>query len=129
VLAPGGVLALGYRDDSGPPRTCVDRFIPVHHDERSAMLCCVEVLDADRASVTDIVTTAKPGGLRTQIGAYSKPRLAPASVAVWALAAGFALDREATEHGMLLQVFRAHGVIRGARRPATPGPLHRGHRP
>jgi SAM-dependent methyltransferase len=107
VLVPGGVLALGYRDYSGPPRTGLDRFIPVRHDERRAMVCCIEVVDADHVLVTDIVTTAEPGGLRTQIGAYPKLRLAPADVAAWALAAGLALDREATEQGMLLQVFRA----------------------
>jgi SAM-dependent methyltransferase len=107
VLSPGGVLALAYRDYSGPPRTGVDRFIPVRHDERRAMVCCVEVTDAEHVSVTDIVTTAEPGGLRTQIGAYPKLRLAPADVAAWAAAVGLALDREAIEQGMLLQVFRA----------------------
>jgi len=107
VLMPGGVLALGYRDYSGPPRTGLDRFIPVRHDERRAMVCCVEVVDADHVSVTDIVTTAEPGGLRTQIGAYPKLRLAPPDVAAVARAAGLALDREVTEQGMLLQAFRA----------------------
>jgi len=107
VPVPGGVLALGYRDYSGPPRTGLDRFIPVRHDERRAMVCCIEVVDADHVSVTDIVTTAEPGGLRTQIGAYPKLRLAPPDVAAWALAAGLALDHEVTEQGMLLQVFRA----------------------
>ena len=106
VLTPGGVLALAYRDCSGPPRTGIDRFIPVRHDERRAMVCCVEVVDADHVSVTDIVTTAEPGGLRTQIGAYLKLRLAPAGVAGWAAAAGLTLGREATEQGMLLQVLR-----------------------
>ncbi|HEX7842641.1 MAG TPA: methyltransferase domain-containing protein, partial [Kofleriaceae bacterium] len=47
VLAPGGILALAYRDYSGPPRTGLDRFIPVRHDARRALVCCVEAIDAD----------------------------------------------------------------------------------
>jgi SAM-dependent methyltransferase len=109
ALAPGGVLALGYRDYSSAPRAGVDRFIPVRHDKERAMLCCVEVIDADRVSVTDIVTTVEPGGLRTQIGAYAKLRLMPSGVAACLAAIGLVLDRDATEDGMLLQVFRAQG--------------------
>ena len=107
VLAPGGSLALGYRDYSGPPRTGLDRFIPVRHDAHRALVCCVEALDADHVAVTDIVTTAGPDGLRTQLGSYPKLRLAPADVAAWAAAVGLGLDREAAEAGMLVQLFRA----------------------
>jgi len=106
VLAPDGVLALGYRDYSGPPRTGLDRFIPVRHDARCALVCCVEAVDADHVSVTDIVTTAGPEGMRTQIGSYPRLRLAPADVAAWAAAAGLSLDRQTAEAGMLVQLFR-----------------------
>lgn len=108
VLAPGGVLALGYRDYSGPPRTGLDRFIPVRHDAHRALVCCIDPVDADHVSVTDLVTTVTPDGLRTQIGSYPKLRLAPADVAAWAAAApGLRLDRSATDAGQLLQLFRA----------------------
>ncbi len=107
VLAPGGVLAVGYRDYSGPPRTGLDRFIPVRHDAHRALVCCIDPVDADHVSVTDLVTTATPEGLRTQIGSYLKLRLAPADVAAWATGAGLRLDRSAIDAGQLLQLFRA----------------------
>ncbi|HEX3760519.1 MAG TPA: methyltransferase domain-containing protein [Kofleriaceae bacterium] len=107
ILAPGGVLAVSYRDYSGPPRTGLDRFIPVRHDAHRALICCIDPVDADRVAVTDLVTTATPAGLRTQLGSYLKLRLAPANVAAWATTAGLRLDRHATDAGMLLQLFRA----------------------
>lgn len=107
VLAPGGILALAYRDYSGPPRTGLDRFIPIRHDAQRALLCCVEYLDDDRVSVTDLITSVDPSGLHTRIGAYAKLRLAPSDVATWATAAGLASDRQATDEGMVVQLFRA----------------------
>jgi SAM-dependent methyltransferase len=109
VLALGGRIALGYRDYSGPPRTGLDRFIPVRADARRALLCCVETLDADRVSVTDLLTIAEPAGLRTRLSAYAKLRLAPADVATLAAAAGLALDRSAVDQGMVLQILRSRG--------------------
>ena len=106
VVAPTGVLAVSYRDYSGPPRTGTDRFIPVRHDADRALLCLLEPLDADRISVTDIVTLSSPDGLRTQLSTYPKLRLAPATVAAWAASAGLILDRSAVEAGLTLQVFR-----------------------
>jgi SAM-dependent methyltransferase len=107
VLAPGGVLALGYRDYSGPPRTGLDRFIPVRHDAHRALICCIDPVDADHVSVTDLVTTVTADGLRTQIGSYLKLRLTPADVAGWAAASGLGLDRSATDAGQQVQIFRA----------------------
>lgn len=107
VLAPGGVLALAYRDYTGPPRLGVDRFIPVRADAQRSLLCCLDILDADHISVTDILTLADPAGLRTQVSSYTKLRLAPAAVAAWATSAGLTLDRATTEQGMQLQIFRA----------------------
>jgi len=107
VLAPGGFVALSYRDYSGPPRTGLDRFIPVRSDPHRSLLCCVELVDPDRVSVTDILTTAEPAGLRTRLSTYHKLRLAPDHVAAWAATAGLALDRASLDQGMLLQVFRA----------------------
>jgi SAM-dependent methyltransferase len=109
VLATNGVLALGYRDYSGPPRSGLDRFIPVRADAHRSLLCCVEAIDADHVAVTDILTTAGPAGLHTQLGTYPKLRVAPIDVAAWAAAAHLRLDRETTEAGMLLQLFRAAG--------------------
>ncbi|HEX4421172.1 MAG TPA: class I SAM-dependent methyltransferase [Kofleriaceae bacterium] len=106
VLVPGGVLALAYRDYSGPPRTGLDRFIPVRHDAQRSLICCIDALDADRISVTDIVTTAGPDGLRTQLSAYPKLRLAPATIATWAATAGLTLAHSATDQGLQVQVFR-----------------------
>ena len=107
ILAPGGVLALGYRDYSGPPRTGLDRFIPVRHDAHRALVCCIDAVDAEHVSVTDLVTTVTLDGLRTQIGSYLKLRLAPAAVVAWAAAAGLRFDRSATDAGQLVQIFRA----------------------
>ena len=107
ILAPGGVLALGYRDYSGPPRTGLDRFIPVRHDAHRALVCCIDAVDAEYVSVTDLVTTVTLDGLRTQIGSYLKLRLAPAAVVAWAAAAGLRFDRSATDAGQLVQIFRA----------------------
>lgn len=105
LLAPGGVIAVSYRDYSGPPRTGLDRFIPVRADADRALVCCVEALDADRVSVTDIVTAASPTGLVSQISAYAKLRLAPADVAALAADAGLALLRQSAEAGMMGQLF------------------------
>ncbi|MEO7732570.1 MAG: class I SAM-dependent methyltransferase [Kofleriaceae bacterium] len=107
VLAPGGFVALSYRDYSGPPRAGLDRFIPVRSDPRRSLLCCVELADADRVAVTDILTTASPDGLRTRLSTYHKLRLAPAEVTSWAATAGLTLERSALDQAMLLQVFRA----------------------
>lgn len=107
VLTPGGVLALAYRDYTGPPRLGVDRFIPVRADSQRSLLCCLDLLDADHVSVTDILTLADPSGLRTQVSSYTKLRLAPASIVAWAAATGLALDRATSDQGMQLQIFRA----------------------
>ena len=109
ILAPGGLLALSYRDYSGPPRTDLERFIPVRSDHQRSLLCCIEALDADRVSVTDLVTTVTSAGLETRLSAYPKLRLAPADVAAWAAASGLRLERAAAEQGLQLQVFRSPG--------------------
>lgn len=105
ALAPGGQLALSYRDYSGPPRTGLDRFIPVRADATRALICCLDPLDADHITVTDLLTITAPGGLRTQLSSYPKLRLAPTTVAAWATSAGLTLDRTSVEHGLHLQVF------------------------
>lgn len=107
VLTPGGFVALSYRDYSGPPRTGVERFIPVRADPRRSLLCCVELADADHVAVTDILTTAEPDGLRTRLGTYRKLRLSPLDVISWAIGADLALDRSILDQGMVLQVFHA----------------------
>ena len=61
-----------------PTRSCLDRFILVLHDAYRTLICCIDPVDADHVSVTDLVTTVTPDGLRTQIGSYRKLRLAPA---------------------------------------------------
>lgn len=79
----------------------------MRHDAHRALICCIDPVDADHVSVTDLVTTVTPDGLRTQIGSYLKLRLAPADVAASAAAAGLRLDRSATDAGQLVQIFRA----------------------
>lgn len=105
-LRPDGVLAVSYRDYSGPPRTGLDRFIPVRADATRSLVCCLDTLDATRLSVTDILTLATADGLVTRLSSYPKLRLAPATIAAQATSAGLALSSTATEHGLITQIYR-----------------------
>lgn len=103
------MLCLGDTLTHLPDRAAVQRLLAsvARILARRALVGWVEALDADHVSVTDIITTAGPDGLRTQIGSYPKLRLAPADVVAWATGVGLGLGRQAAEAGMLVQLFRA----------------------
>lgn len=105
ALAPGGLLALSYRDTTRLADEGTARFREVARDGRRVLHCLLEPVDTEHLRVTDILTEAGPDGLTTRIGDYLKLRLAPARVAALATEAGLTLRREATDGGMVVQVF------------------------
>lgn len=111
VVVPGGRLALSWRDASGPGPEDLDRFIEVARDAQRTMHCFVEILDADRVRVTDLVTEVGPDGPRTRFGSYLKLRLPAERVRTAAEAAGFVLDDASVAAGMTEQLWTRRGAV------------------
>ncbi|MCE9576644.1 MAG: class I SAM-dependent methyltransferase [Deltaproteobacteria bacterium] len=105
-LAPGGALALEFRDSTGFDAEGVARFIEVARDAHRIMHCLLEPLDADRLRVTDLVTDVGPEGPTTRISDYVKLRLAPARLIAWAAQAGLPGAVQSEDRGMTTLVLR-----------------------
>jgi SAM-dependent methyltransferase len=110
ALAPGGRIAVAYRDSTRFAAEGVKRFIEVARDARRSMHCLLEPIDAEHLRVTDIVTELEADGPRTRLGDYVKLRLAPERIALGATRAGLELTRRDEENGMLTLCFRAHSA-------------------
>ncbi|MBL8620958.1 MAG: class I SAM-dependent methyltransferase [Myxococcales bacterium] len=106
-LAPGGALALEWRDSTEFTAEGVARFVEVGRDARRLMHCLLEPIDADHLRVTDLVTEVGPDGPTARISDYLKLRLSPSRVAAWATAAGLRVAPARVERGMTTLVARA----------------------
>jgi 2-polyprenyl-3-methyl-5-hydroxy-6-metoxy-1,4-benzoquinol methylase len=73
-LAPGGTLALTFRDYASAVRASTDRFILVRSDAERILTCCLDY-ETDRVSVTDIVHQKSAEGWRLTASEYPKLRL------------------------------------------------------
>lgn len=72
VLAPGGLLILGFRDLS-QELFGLDRFIPVRSDDDRVMTCILEY-EADRVIVTDLIYQREDDGWKLLKSSYRKLR-------------------------------------------------------
>jgi hypothetical protein len=74
LLAPGGTLALTFRDYASTARASTDRFILVRSDAERILTCCIDY-GTDRVAVTDIVHQKSAEGWRLTASEYPKLRL------------------------------------------------------
>ena len=91
-LAPGGLLALTFRDYSGPPPDPADRLILVRAAGGRILTCLLEY-DGDRVRVTDIVHELSAGQWSLRSSRYEKLRLSPSAIASALADAGLRVDR------------------------------------
>ena len=73
-LAPGGKLALSFRDYR-TPLIGTDRFLPVKSDEQRILTCFLEY-DRKTVRVTDLLHERTADGWRQRVSSYEKIRLA-----------------------------------------------------
>ncbi|MBK7642451.1 MAG: class I SAM-dependent methyltransferase [Planctomycetes bacterium] len=102
ALAPGGVLALTFRDYSleRRPSECLIRV----REEPGCMLSCALDFEPARVRVTDILHEWRDGRWIERRSAYSKLRLAPARVREKLLARGFTLETDEFAAGLVTLV-------------------------
>jgi SAM-dependent methyltransferase len=103
-LAPGGALALTFRDLSLALEG-TDRFIPVRADENTILTCFLEYLPAE-VRVHDLLYRRDGAGWRLEKSFYSKLRLARADVERWLVEAGFTLAHAQGARGLVEIVAR-----------------------
>ena len=91
ALAPGGLLALTFRDLS-QELAGLDRFVPVRADDSRVMTCFLEYGDPEQVTVHDLVhVRGEDGGWELRKGSYRKLRLPSDWVAGQLEAAGLAV--------------------------------------
>ena len=97
-LAPGGLLALTFRDYSGErkPSECLIRV----RDEPERSFSCALEFEPGRVRVTDILHEWRGGRWVESRSTYSKLRLAPESVRAKLRARGFALETDEFANGL-----------------------------
>jgi hypothetical protein len=98
VLAPGGVLALTFRDYTleRKPSECLIR---VREDSERSLTCALE-FEPGRVRVTDILHQWRDGRWIEYRSSYSKLRLSPGTVRAKLLARGFVLQTDAFVGGL-----------------------------
>jgi SAM-dependent methyltransferase len=98
-LAPGGLLALSFRDYSvlRKPSECLIR---VREDPERSLSCALE-FEQERVRVTDILHEWRGGRWVESRSTYAKLRLAPEAVRAKLLARGFALERDELARGLV----------------------------
>ncbi len=79
ALRPGGHLVVSYRDSTSLP-IGDDRFIAVRSDRDRVLTCFLEVADADRIRVHDILHTRTGDQFEQRVSSYLKLRLRPSTV-------------------------------------------------
>jgi SAM-dependent methyltransferase len=109
ALAPGGTLAMSFREYS-VPRTGSERFIPVRSDSDRLLTCFLE-FDSQVVRVHDIVHERTPAGWTTRVSDYPKLRLSSARVIASMERNGFTVTSDAGAGGMVQLV----GAKRSAR--------------
>lgn len=80
VVAPGGAVALTYRDMTAELHG-TDRFVPVRSDRDRLLLCFLEASGPDTVEVHDVLQTRSGETWSTIISSYPKLRLAHERVA------------------------------------------------
>jgi SAM-dependent methyltransferase len=98
ALAPGGMLALTFRDYSGErkPSECLIR---VRNEPERSFTCALE-FEPGRVRVTDILHEWRDGRWIESRSTYSKLRLAPETVRAKLRARGFALETDEFASGL-----------------------------
>jgi len=97
-LAPGGVLALTFRDYSVERRPS-ECLIRVREDGERSLACALE-FEPGRVRVTDMLHEWREGRWVESRSTYSKLRLAPAAVRGKLAARGFRLERDELAGGL-----------------------------
>jgi SAM-dependent methyltransferase len=100
VLAPGGRLALTFRDLSAI-RGDTDRFIPVRSDEARILTCFLEEA-GDKVRVTDLLHERTPDGWTLKKSSYLKLKLTAGAVSQTAADAGFAVTAGTLPSGLIV---------------------------
>jgi SAM-dependent methyltransferase len=106
-LAPGGLLALTFRDYSGErkPSECLIRV----RDEPERSFSCALEFEPGRVRVTDILHEWRDGRWIESRSTYPKLRLAPESVRSKLRARGFALETDEFAGGLATLIARQSG--------------------
>ena len=99
-LAPGGLLALTFRDYVGAELKRDQRFIPVRSDDQRILTCFLEYGDGF-VDVHDLVHARVPGGWRQSVSRYRKLRLDRHAVATWLSSLGLEIVRHDVERGLV----------------------------
>jgi SAM-dependent methyltransferase len=97
-LAPGGTLALTFRDYVSSTRESTDRFVPVRSDSNRILTCCLDY-GADRVEVTDLVHERRVDAWELRASAYTKLRLSREWVAQQATVHGLTVSRSEVNAG------------------------------
>ena len=105
VLAPGGVVVLGFRDYVTAPLRDDARFIPVRSDPDRILTCFLEYGERT-VRVHDLVHSRRESGFELSVGSYEKLRLDPRSVAAQLVAAGLTIELDRTERGFVMLAAR-----------------------
>ena len=107
ALAPGGLLALTFRDYSQErkPSECLIRV----RDEPERSFSCALEFEPGRVRVTDILHEWRDGRWAESRSTYPKLRLAPESVRAKLRARGFALETDEFGGGLATILARASG--------------------
>ena len=104
-LAPGGLLALTFRDYVGAELTGAARFIPVRSDEARILTCFLEYGDGF-VEVSDIVHTRVPEGWRQSVSSYRKLRLDRHTLTAELVSQGLVVERHDVERGLVTLLAR-----------------------
>lgn len=104
-LAPGGLLALTFRDYVGAELKGVARFIPVRSGEARILTCFLEYGDGF-VEVHDLVHDRGPEGWRQSVSSYRKLRLDRHTVAADLVGQGLVVERHDVERGLVTLLAR-----------------------
>lgn len=99
-LAPGGLLALTFRDYVGNELKGAQRFIPVRNDAERVLTCFLEYGDGF-VDVHDLVHSRTPEGWKQSVSSYRKLRLDRFAVAANLAAEGLDVVRNDVERGLV----------------------------
>lgn len=98
-IAPGGTVALTFRDYTNPP-IGHGRFIPVRSDGDRILTCFLEA-SATHIEVHDVLYEREGPNWRMQVSSYKKLRLSPESVVNGLAIRGFEVCKELGPRGMV----------------------------
>lgn len=99
ALSKGAVVILTFRDMTQSLEG-LNRFIPVRADNHTIMTCFLEY-EADTVRVHDLIYSYGQDGWSLKKSAYRKLRLSGAAVAEMLKEAGFRINTQETEGGMV----------------------------